>query len=695
MKGYFLLALLIVSFLLIGLVQEFFAEGVHEMLLLVFIVFAAYWYPRQALLIAVATAAVDLFFHLLVAPVAHDFFEAGMIAVSILVIGTVVGWLRIEGERHEHQYRTLFSSMSGSLILLMPEAESGEFIVTDINPVAESLFRVTKSEAVGKAFSAVFSGFNDDHCLPLLNEIKKTGGSEVISPVQYHNEKGLISLSCNIFGLPNGEIAIICQDISEEIEVSEALRASEQWYRTLLDALNEGIWVVDNNGVTTFVNPVTAKMLGYSTHEMVGRPFLDFLKPDTREMVSELWMKTKADINEPREFTFLRKDGSPFEVVLTTAPLIDINGNFTGSIAGVLDISLQQELFRKLQQSESYYKALFTYSAASTLIVDRKGVIVEANPEFLDLTGFSCKEAIGQNIFDYINSGEKDKLLSYMGLRRVAPGSAPTSYQVHFIRKDGQPRTVMVHAGLIPGTEFTIASVVDVTRIEQVTTALHQSEERYREIALQAQEVIWEVDTTGSLLYINPLSMQVLGYSPEEIMGNDCRGFLDPAHGDEYISRIAAILDTGKSIHGMLLSIQKKDGSLAWLKVNMIPVYNGNGVVTGYRGSAIDVTGEVVLRAQQEKSLHQIEINLYQLARLNDEIRNPLAVIVALADMEGGPSSEKIIEQSMKIDSLIRDIDIAWVESVRVRDFLKKYYGIGDVAGEEKKKRRLRSPGFE
>lgn len=692
MKGYLLAALLIISFLLIGIGPQYYAMAVHELLILVFIVCAAYWYPRYSLLIALSTAAVDLIIHLFSGPISADFFRAGMLAASIIVIGVVVGWLRIESEQHENQYRALFSSMSSAVIILKQFQENGDFVIADINPGAEKMFGVGKNEAAGEPFFKTLPGFEGETLYEVLNRILINGTPENIPCIQYRETVNTVFLSCNIFSLPTREIALICHDISEQIEVSQALRASEAWYRTLLDALNEGVLVIDRDAVTTFVNPVLAKMLGYSRHEMIGKPFFELIDENGRESASLMWEKLKKGLTQQREFSFRKKDGSNLEAITSMAPLYDINGNIAGAIEGILDISYQQELFRKLEESESYYRALFMYSAASILIVDKNGIIIQGNPEFSKLTGFSNEEAIGRNIFDNIAVEDRDLLFSYHTMGEIAPGSVPTTYRVRFVQKDGNYRTVMVHAGMIPGTEYTIVSLIDITEIQRITSALKESEERYREVTVQAQEVIWEVDGEGRLLYINPLSLQVLGYTPEELVSTaNCRNLLDPAHAEEYITQINALLGAGHAIHGLLLSIRKKDGHIAWLKINAITVDDEKGTLTGCRGSAIDVTGEVVLREQQEESLRQIELNLYQLARLNDEIRNPLAVIVALADMEGGPNADKIIEQSMKIDGLIRDIDLAWVESVKVRDFLKKYYGIEDVVGNEKK-RRIKPP---
>ncbi|MDD1659481.1 MAG: histidine kinase, partial [Methanomicrobiales archaeon] len=72
------------------------------------------------------------------------------------------------------------------------------------------------------------------------------------------------------------------------------------------------------------------------------------------------------------------------------------------------------------------------------------------------------------------------------------------------------------------------------------------------------------------------------------------------------------------------------------------------------------------------KAFLQIEKNIEQLAILGDHIRNPLAVIVGIADLEGGATSENIIQQARIIDQIITQLDRGWIESEKIREFLKK-----------------------
>jgi len=88
-----------------------------------------------------------------------------------------------------------------------------------------------------------------------------------------------------------------------------------------------------------------------------------------------------------------------------------------------------------------------------------------------------------------------------------------------------------------------------------------------------------------------------------------------------------------------------------------------------------------LMEAQKREAYEQIEKNIEQFAILGDHIRNPLAVIVGLADLTGGTASEKILDQAKAIDRIIDQLDRGWIESEKVREFLRRYYSNDKESG--------------
>ena len=113
-------------------------------------------------------------------------------------------------------------------------------------------------------------------------------------------------------------------------------------------------------------------------------------------------------------------------------------------------------------------------------------------------------------------------------------------------------------------------------------------------------------------------------------------------------------------------------GEIRWMQWTDRAIFGGNGTIAEFQSVGKDVTATKMMEEVEAKAFLQIEKNIEQLAILGDHIRNPLAVIVGIADLEGGPTSENIIQQARIIDQIITQLDRGWIESEKIREFLKK-----------------------
>jgi PAS domain S-box-containing protein len=150
----------------------------------------------------------------------------------------------------------------------------------------------------------------------------------------------------------------VARDVTARKRTEAELKASERRYRSLVEGLQEGIWVIDENAVTTFVNPAMAEMLGYEAEEMVGRPLTDFVFPEDRGDVEEHLARRRDDIAEVHDFNFRRKDGTGIWASVSGTAVFDEEGRYRGAKAGVMDITAQVEAQRRLEASRTRLRAL-------------------------------------------------------------------------------------------------------------------------------------------------------------------------------------------------------------------------------------------------------------------------------------------------------------------------------------------------
>jgi PAS domain S-box-containing protein len=144
----------------------------------------------------------------------------------------------------------------------------------------------------------------------------------------------------------------IIAEVLPRIEVLEALRESEGKYRQLIELAQEGIWVIDQEANTTFVNPSMARMLGLTVEEMEGRSLFSFMDEGGKALAEENIRRREQGIAEQHDFEFLRKDGSRIYAALATSPIVDREGNYVGAIAGVIDMTERKRMEQELARTQ-------------------------------------------------------------------------------------------------------------------------------------------------------------------------------------------------------------------------------------------------------------------------------------------------------------------------------------------------------
>ena len=115
-------------------------------------------------------------------------------------------------------------------------------------------------------------------------------------------------------------------DISDQKEFEGKLRESEERYRNIVETANEGIWILDAEARTTYVNEKMAEMLGYSQEEVIGRLEMDFVNEKCEAYSKMRIEKRRQGIDEVYENELVRKDGSPLWVLVSSKSLFDEDG---------------------------------------------------------------------------------------------------------------------------------------------------------------------------------------------------------------------------------------------------------------------------------------------------------------------------------------------------------------------------------
>lgn len=220
-----------------------------------------------------------------------------------------------------------------------------------------------------------------------------------------------------------------------------------------------------------------------------------------------------------------------------------------------------------------------------------------------------------------------------------------------------------------------------VEKLKQTMTSLQESEERYRFITENTADIIWILDMQFNFQYISPSVQKMRGFTVEEAMGQNLEDAITPESKDHVIAlferEMAEITDLNGDPNRTVTFVTeeyRKDGTIIILENTATMLWGDDGRPIGMIGTSRDVTEKKQAEEEREAAFHLIDENIYHLSILNDQIRNPLSVIMGLASLEGGEKMERIIGEVKKIDTIIDQLDKGLLESELVRQFLRKHY---------------------
>jgi PAS domain S-box-containing protein len=236
---------------------------------------------------------------------------------------------------------------------------------------------------------------------------------------------------------------IIAHDITELRRTEHALRESEKKYRELVENLHEGIWVIDKDGFTTFVNPHMADMLGYKMDEMKGMHLFSFMNKHGIEASKTNLERRKQGIKGRQNLEFLRKDGKRVYVSMETSPLTDDNGDYIGAIAGVMDITERKRENEALASTNARLKHLLRFSPAVIYSCEahRNYSITYISENISAQLGYTPQEILSYPKFwlDHIHSEDISKVLE---AHNEVINKGYSIHEYRFLHKDGTYRWI-------------------------------------------------------------------------------------------------------------------------------------------------------------------------------------------------------------------------------------------------------------
>ncbi|MDP2797853.1 MAG: PAS domain S-box protein [Methanoregula sp.] len=330
-----------------------------------------------------------------------------------------------------------------------------------------------------------------------------------------------------------------------------------------------------------------------------------------------------------------------------------------------------------MRKNEVKYRGIFNHSEAGIGLVNSSDLsITEVNKRFAKMLGYATEELPKISFADFwLDPTTKDTFFYQLNLHEHVE-----SLETRFKSRTEGERWVLISAGKLTDKQF-VCTIVDITDRKKAEQALlikdHAISSSINAIAI--------LDLDFNITYVNQSLLRIMEYNHEQdLIGKHSSQFFGSG---QVFDEIREMLPKKGSWFGEIPLIKyNKSPFFVLIWINMVKDKTGKPICI--MASFIDITDRKQMEIVKREALEQIEQNIEQFAILGDHIRNPLAVIMGLSSLTPGDISDKIILQAREIDRIITQLDMGWIESEKVRDFIKRYYKVGSADSEHPKEER-------
>jgi len=261
-------------------------------------------------------------------------------------------------------------------------------------------------------------------------------------------------------------------------------------------------------------------------------------------------------------------------------------------------------LQQALNRSETEFRELFDGAPGGYHEIDSEGRITRVNKTEVTLLGYQAAEMLGRFVWEFLD----EPVVSRQSVLAKLAGAKPPARGVErlYRRKDLTTITVLSEDVLLQGADGRITGIRttlhDITELKRSQILFRQSEERFRQVADNAGEWIWETDPHGLYTFSSSAVQAILGYHPEEIIGKKhFYDFFTPDTRDELKHAALNAFEQKEPVHRFLNTNLHKNGNIVILETTGVPVLDEKGELLGYRGTDTDITA----RKRAEDSLKQ------------------------------------------------------------------------------------------
>lgn len=457
---------------------------------------------------------------------------------------------------------------------------------------------------------------------------------------------------------------------------------NEDFYRTLIENVLEGILIIGFGGSIIYANPAAVKTFGFKTLK-------DFKSENLFNFIDE---KFKNKIVNQKSFTDIKDENllSVYQIFTIEDRKIWIEAigtkiNYMGNDAIVIftrDVTERKQIEESLIASTETFRQLYDKAPIPYHTLSPSGIITNVNEKWCKTFGFKKNEVLGKSIFDFVVNKEMNEAKSSF-LKKIKEKKSYTGgHERKYVTKNNEERIFIIHDYLLFDNRDKVISVhttmEDITQRQQLWDNIVKSEEKYRVLAETSADGVLTTDVLGRLTYINPSLEKILGRRKSKILATPFKNYLSESTVFLYQQAFLDIRKKGKKMENISLDVLHNDGYEIPIEANMSPL-NKNGKFIGIECTVRDVSERRKIERELKRS-EKLRTEFMNIAA--HELKSPITPIKGYLELieSNKDSNEKIknwarigMRNADRLMRLVNDIlDVSRLDTNTMRFNMEK-----------------------
>jgi PAS domain S-box-containing protein len=550
-------------------------------------------------------------------------------------------------------------------------------VITSWNKGAERTFGYTAEEAVGRPATILIPADHHDEEPAILARLRAGERIEHYETVRVRKDGTPVDISLIVSPIrsPDGRVigaSKIARDISARRRVEEALRESEEKYRSLLENANDIIYSHDLEGNYLTINRACEEITGYTREEILGGlNIAQVVAPDHLGLAREM---TRLKLRDPSptvyEIDIMTRDGRRLTLEVSTR--VAQRGGRGAVVEGIArDVTERKRAEEELQKSNRRLEELLSREQKARAEAERQrdftrlvledapiavGVMEGPDHRFAlvnrvtcEITGLPEDQFLGRPHAEVVP--DADEVVGPILDRVYATGASETD-EIEVDLLTGR-RHLLVTWTALPGRDGQPGSVLylslDITDRKRMEGRLRESETQLRTLADAVPQLVWMAEPDGHIFWYNQRWYEYTGTTPEQMEGWGWQSVHDPEMLERVVKRWKASLETGEPFE-MEFPLKGADGSFRWFLTRVNPIRDFQGRLVRWFGTNTDVDEQrriarerEQLLASEQQARAQAEVNL----NLHRSVEERLGLLVEASGVLLGSLSLEAVQPAI------------------------------------------------